>query len=310
MKVILSRKGFDSTYGGVASPILPDGSLCPLPIPSPEPPRLKDVIWRGDPLSGIVSAITRQRIGPHDGVHLDPDLQEQSRPRAPGWRPLFGQVDSAQSHLTNRGIGVGDVFLFFGWFRPTARVSGRLVFERNAPDLHVIFGWLQVGRVLHPTIDRGSVPHWAAEHPHVRRARSMSANNTLYVASRELRLPSVAGPISGAGVFTRPSPVLTLTAEAQGRSLWRLPRWFYPTPGKPPLTYHSDARRWRLDSTGCYLQTVGRGQEFVLDCNSYPEAFDWLRDIFTNGADHDVGTERTAQTASAPSLRHNRAGGG
>jgi hypothetical protein len=280
MKLILSRKGFDSTYGGVASPILPDGSLCPLPIPSNEPPRFKDVMWRGEPLSSIVSAVTRQQIGPLDGMHLDPDLQEQSRPRAPGWQPLFGQVDSAQAHLENRGIGIGDVFLFFGWFRRTVRVNGRLVFERTAPDLHVIFGWLQVGRVLHPTIERSSVPHWAAAHPHVRRARSMSPNNTLYVASRDLQLPSVAGPIPGAGVFARPSPVRTLTAEAQSRSLWRLPQWFYPTPGKPPLSYHSEARRWRLDSTGCYLQTVGRGQEFVLDCDSFPEALGWLRDIF------------------------------
>jgi len=33
MKVILSRKGFDSSYGGCASPILPDGTLLSLPIP-------------------------------------------------------------------------------------------------------------------------------------------------------------------------------------------------------------------------------------------------------------------------------------
>ncbi|MFC1955807.1 hypothetical protein ACFLWZ_04680 [Chloroflexota bacterium] len=35
MKVILSRKGFDSSYGGYPSPILPDGRLISLPIPSP-----------------------------------------------------------------------------------------------------------------------------------------------------------------------------------------------------------------------------------------------------------------------------------
>lgn len=32
MKVILSRKGFDSTYGGYPSLILPDGELISLPI--------------------------------------------------------------------------------------------------------------------------------------------------------------------------------------------------------------------------------------------------------------------------------------
>ena len=34
MKVILSRKGFDSGFGGYASFILPDGTLQSLPIPS------------------------------------------------------------------------------------------------------------------------------------------------------------------------------------------------------------------------------------------------------------------------------------
>ena len=33
MKVILSRKGFDSTYGEQASPIFPDGTMLSLPIP-------------------------------------------------------------------------------------------------------------------------------------------------------------------------------------------------------------------------------------------------------------------------------------
>lgn len=34
MKVIFSRKGFDSSYGGYPSPILPDNSLISIPIPS------------------------------------------------------------------------------------------------------------------------------------------------------------------------------------------------------------------------------------------------------------------------------------
>ncbi|MEA4978412.1 MAG: hypothetical protein VB098_00745 [Petrimonas sp.] len=34
MKVILSRKGFDSQYGQISSPILPDSTLLSLPIPS------------------------------------------------------------------------------------------------------------------------------------------------------------------------------------------------------------------------------------------------------------------------------------
>ena len=36
MKIILSRKGFDSSNGFMPSPILPDGTLLSLPIPSDE----------------------------------------------------------------------------------------------------------------------------------------------------------------------------------------------------------------------------------------------------------------------------------
>ena len=34
MKVILSRKGFDTANGGIPSPIMPDGTLLSMPIPS------------------------------------------------------------------------------------------------------------------------------------------------------------------------------------------------------------------------------------------------------------------------------------
>lgn len=33
LRIILSRKGFDTGYGGIANPILPDGRFHPLPIP-------------------------------------------------------------------------------------------------------------------------------------------------------------------------------------------------------------------------------------------------------------------------------------
>ena len=34
MKVILSRKGFDSSNGGIVSPIFEDGTMVSFPIPS------------------------------------------------------------------------------------------------------------------------------------------------------------------------------------------------------------------------------------------------------------------------------------
>jgi Nucleotide modification associated domain 3 len=64
-----------------------------------------------------------------------------------------------------------------------------------------------------------------------------------------------------------------------GCSTWQLPRWFAPC-GRPALSYHSKAARWTDCATSTRLQSVGRGQEFVLDVDEYPEARAWLRSIF------------------------------
>ena len=37
--MIFSRKGFDSSYGGAVSPILPDGTMVTIPIPERGPDR-------------------------------------------------------------------------------------------------------------------------------------------------------------------------------------------------------------------------------------------------------------------------------
>ena len=39
------------------------------------------------------------------------------------------------------------------------------------------------------------------------------------------------------------------------------------------------------------LRTVGRGQEFVLDFEHYPEGFGWLQDIFANVPQRHVAAD-------------------
>lgn len=53
-------------------------------------------------------------------AHLDPDLRRDALPTRPnGWRPAFGQSGAAAGHLFNQEVGIGDLFMFFGWFRKT-----------------------------------------------------------------------------------------------------------------------------------------------------------------------------------------------
>jgi len=277
MKLILSRKGFDSSAGGVPSPILPDGALCSLPIPErtpPPTPRRYDQIRLGDDSLGpLVAGLTGGRIGSEGAAHLDPDLRADAAPRPPGWRPVFGQSHAAERHLQNLGVGPGDLFLFYGWFRAVEQAAGRWRYVTGAPDLHVIFGWLQVDRRV-PAAGWPEYAPWAAGHPHCDRP-GPRARDSLYLARAELRLPGHAARLAGAGVFPRYVQALRLTAPGARRSLWRLPLWFHPSAGAPGLSYHTGPARWQAAAGHALLQTVGRGQEFVLDCDGYPAAIPW-----------------------------------
>lgn len=282
MKIIFSRKGYDSESGGVASPIFPNGTFCSLPIPSDEPPMLKDVRFRGERLNRIVGQLKQAEDVGRDGVHLDPDLDRDACHRMRGWLPCFGQIGAAQSHLDSQNVCEGDLFLFFGWFHEVVIVNGNLQYRTDAQDIHALFGWLQIGAIYHPGRSGDEPPQWALGHPHVRdEDRRNSTNNTLYVASERLRLPGLERPVAGGGIFGQFAPRLQLTEPGQRkRSVWRLPACFYPVGGVPPLSYHSDIRRWTRDKRGALLQTVGRGQEFVLDSTCYPQVLSWLRGIF------------------------------
>lgn len=274
VKLILSRKGFDSSYGGVASPIFPDGTLLSLPIPDPMGAvTYHDLRWGEHPLGDLVEALTRGRLARETCAHLDPDLYAALCPRLSGWRPLFGQDGAAQSHLANQGVGVGDLFLFFGWFRAVEQRHGHYHFVKAAPDQHLIYGWLQVGAVLAGEEIGQAAPAWAAAHPHCVGGRG--TRNTLYRASERLTINGSPTSLSGAGYFHHYHDRLCLTAPGMLRTRWRLPRWFYPSTGKPPLSYHADPARWSCDADYAYLRSATRGQEFVLDTQYYPEAGQW-----------------------------------
>ena len=270
MRLVLSRKGFDSSraFGGCASPILPDGQMLSLPIPhATGRVSYSGLRTRGLDVGHIVSDLTKNQLSASSLAHLDPDLEASSRRRQAGWLPAFGQDSIAQRHLERERVGIDDLFLFFGWFKEVALRDGRYRYLASAPDLHVIFGWLRVGEVLRLGPD--PIPQWLLDHPHA--SRDCSPHNTVYVSK---------GP-SGAGVFSNFRSQLRLTeATSTRRSVWRLPSDFLPG-ARSPLTYHKAPARWTKTQDGCRLQSVGKGQEFVLDLDEYPGVHRWAEAIVT-----------------------------
>jgi len=292
MKIILSRKGFDSSYGGAPSPILPDGTLISLPIPvgagesNITYANLRNSKYN---IGQIVSDLTKGKIKSASNLHLDSDLTKTIYQRKPGWRPIFGQTHAAQGHLKNNQVGVGDIFLFYGWFREVELENGRYRFIKSAKDKHVIFGWLQIGEIINVAREKEKIPAWAEYHPHVDRPnpKQFGKDNTLYIASKHLQIGNKKTKLLGGGCFQKYSDHLCLTdLSGDKRTEWKLPKWFYPGENKTPLSYHKNIKtRWAQGKNCCYLRSAYRGQEFVLNADEYSESIDWLLEMIVNNID-------------------------
>jgi len=288
MKVILSRKGFDSQYGCVPSPILPDGRMISLPIPDQDAPTRYDAIHRdGLNLGTVVVSLGGKRgkpakpIAPTDLAHLDPDLDVAAVPRPPGWRPIFGQESAAFGHLRNQGVGPGDLLLFFGWFCPIQPASvGRWRYDRSQGPFHAIWGWMRVGAV-HPAHHR---QRWQHGPPDIRTCtyRSVSGIPCSWPLMRWLSVAVGGRRLPGAGLFScKPQRILSETGKTP--SNWRLPAWMHPAAGVATLSYNVNVERWTsIDEHSCHLMSAAKGQEFVLRSKDSDRQDAWLASLFAD----------------------------
>ena len=275
MKVILSRKGFDSKAGGHASPILPSGEMLSLPIPSsldsvgyeelqaPGRRNIKQIIDDLDAGAGIVGK----------GAHADPELIRGMRPRQLNWRHSLGQIGSASGHLRNEDVGAGDLFLFYGWFRHTELVEDRLQFRRDLPGFHAIYGYLEIDEII-TARDKEDLPRWLHDHPHAVEARLAQPTNAIYVARPTLSRETT---LAGAGVFCLRGE-LVLTKPGLSRSRWALDTAVFR---HLKITYHNGTA-WKDG----YFQSYARGQEYVVHADD--SAVDWAYDLISGSEIWDL----------------------
>ncbi len=281
MKIILSRKSVDSSAGGFASPIFPDGRMLSIPIPDKRSVVRYQDLQAADSnrsIGKLVRELSAGKLRSSAKAHVDPDLYRHHLRRDAAWRPLFGQCGAAQSHLNSLAVGRGDLFLFFGWFRQVEQYRRRWRYVAGAPDLHVIYGWQQVESVVpvdNILQDKNSA--WMHYHPHC--LAVFKAQNVIYTAARHLS--GTKEQLPGAGTFDQFRPALCLTEEGAGRSTWRLPRWIHPSGRSSTLSYHADPGRWSKHRDHVLLRSAARGQEFVLNVEDYPEAVSWVRELMS-----------------------------
>jgi len=271
VKLVFSRKGFDSSFGGGPSPII-EGRPLSMPIPAGNDPSITRYGDLASPYPEVISDLysyRRRGVQLEDYCHLDPDIRASAlseRPR--GWRGAFGQSGAAASYLKNQQVGVGDLFLFFGLFRFANKTGSAWRFYGNSE--HRIYGWLQVGEVLECSTENCSVREgkdWLSNHPHTYPGNARP--NLIFIAVDQL---SFAPGVPGYGLF---GTGVRLSAGDRP-SVWRLPSWLNPLQGGVGLSRHSP-QRW--DSNGL-LRTVSPGQEFIAPIKGHQAALDWLSRLF------------------------------
>ncbi|MGB9667145.1 MAG: hypothetical protein ACPL2N_07520 [Candidatus Cryosericum sp.] len=293
MKVILSRKGCDSGYGGWASPVLPDARMLSLPIPAGNGPVAYDELSVGDGRSylDVMRDLRRGHGGrvilshgvwtlAQEGIraHLDPDLAASVVRRLPGWRGMLGQANAASSHLLKHQVGPGDLFLFFGRFRHTTDTDGRLSFGSEG-DMHAIFGYLLIGEVWEGSLAT-QFPAWARAHPHVQECfldAPAYKHNQIFVAAPVL--PGTAIP--GWGRFLWDERLRLTRGGSTSLCEWSLPECFRSV---TDMTYHqgSAAFGWHGDT----FRAAQKGQEFIIPEN-HSAVQDWAaRLVRTLAAEH------------------------
>lgn len=235
MRIILSRKGFDTSAGGGPSPIV---NGVPLSLPIPDTKGLSRTTYGALGFGEHAAKASRGRIGAADLCHHDPMFLADGR-------CVFGQVGAAQTHLERQGVGLGDVFVFFGLFAE----------EQTGELHHRIFGYLRV-EAMHALRDGPPADMVALAHPH---ALGMHGSNDV-IWSGEGRTAA------------RASDALRLTVPGSPPSLWRRPEWLR----RGGLSYHDRSDRWLRCGK---LRSVARGQEFVADIGRRTAPRQWLERV-------------------------------
>jgi len=262
LKIILSRKGFDSSAGGYPSPILPDGSLLSLSIPD-EKDKIKysELTYKNTNFFDLMRQLNINKINlenrkldlnKNTTCHLDPDIRTNSLKHSEKWKGIFGQMGSAQTHLDNQNVKEGDLFLFFGWFRKTIHCKDKLIFDcTDKHGKHIIFGYLEIDQKL-TVNNRKDLKQWMLYHSHANRSKIGQNGNTIYISKEKM---SFSSQNKGYGIFNY-NDSLVLTKSGETRSKWNLPSFFK----SKRISYHTN-KNWRDN----YFQSAGRGQEFVIE---------------------------------------------
>lgn len=259
MKVILSRKGFDMKHGKIPSPILPDGTFLLLPRPSNEGyVRYDELFYHGTSYLDIIRSLDPSAAEELKDAKCfpNPDFMEREGLKKGCWKANFTQYGPSEGHLNSQCVSVGDIFLFFGWFKQTKYdENGHLTYVDGAKDLHIIFSYLQIGAIIKNKSYILKKYLWDNEIAHI--VKSVK-HYSIYLPTKKL---SYNNRQSGYGQLSF-SDKLVLTKEGHPCSKWDLPDLFrHPD---VTISYHNNYTNGFIPGKD-YFQASNIGQEFVIN---------------------------------------------
>ena len=278
MKVIFSRKGFDNSYGGSPSIILPDGkTMISFPIPvhgleegdSPEYIRYENV---GKTLKDYLDELG---IKSDLKYHVDPEIQNLSVKKENRFFKrsfgTLGQCSSAAGHLYNNDIKPDKIkendpaiFLFFGLFSKT-RINDKGLLIRDGKPFHSFFGYLLATEAIKVT---DNIPEDLKNHPHY-----INRNHKEYIKGNK----NVIYKGKKFGVFQY-SDQLRLTVEnSDNITNWAIPDFI------KGMTYNNKRiENGRKENNKIIINSASRGQEFVITNFNEEKMKDWLNNLGIN----------------------------
>lgn len=277
MKIILSRKGFDSSNGGKFSPIFSDGSMLSLPIPgkdiSADNIDYNDLHFNNTKVSHILKDLGYNADKNSNYCHLDPDLDAKRRLLPiKNWKPAFGQTNQAAGYLKNCKVEPGDLFLFFGNFKHVEYKNNKYSYVKkssikNNPymgnPLQIIWGYMQIGEII-TNPSKIKEYYW---HPHACNKRLAEKNNTLFIPAERL---SFAPLMPGHGLFNY-NEKRVLTNLGASRACWK----YNPAYDVDNLVMTNRKNSSKIQNQIYY---AGIWQEIVLKDNSVTNT--WAKSIF------------------------------
>lgn len=258
MKVILSRKGFEPTHGGIPSPIMPDGTLLLLPKPKENGMICyHDLFFQGNSYYDI--AVSLENNLQSTLVHARCDsgcyILPSSHTPPLEWLPAYVHTGPLESHLSNQHICVGDIFLFYGWFRQTEYdEQHKLRFVPDAKEQNIIFSYFQIGAIIKDI---------AFFRQQIKRPLLTFLDNrdvypnTIYLPTKKL---SYNNQQPGCATLSY-SPKLVLTKPGYHYNQWQLPD-FLCAPDVT-ITYHNNRNNGFLTGKD-YFKASPISEEFVI----------------------------------------------